>query len=131
MYNYLTFNEKLAYFPFSIFRSPISPYWGLCSLDTIKRYLGALRDRMATWCEAGSPVSGEVEVDESYFGARHINGIEGFWGFAKSRPGKFRGMSKHAFYLQLKACEFRFNHRHDSIYCILLTLRLEKPLKLS
>ena len=63
-------------------------------------------------------------------GRAHINGIEGFWGFAKCRLVKFRGMSKHTFYLHLKECEFRFNYRHDSIYRILLKLCMEKPLKL-
>ena len=29
----------------------------------------------------------------------HINGIEGFWGIAKTSLGKFRGMSKNTFYL--------------------------------
>ena len=41
----------------------------------------------------------------------HINGIENFWGIAKMRLAKFRGLSKSTFYLHLKECEFRFNHR--------------------
>lgn len=32
-------------------------------------------------------------------GAAHIKSIGGFWGHAKSRLAKFRGMSKQAFYL--------------------------------
>ncbi len=42
----------------------------------------------------------------------HINGIENFWGLAKVRLSKFRGMHKNTFYLHLKECEFRFNHRN-------------------
>ena len=44
----------------------------------------------------------------------HINGIENFWGLAKVRLSKFRGMNKKTFYLHLKECEFRFNHRNCS-----------------
>lgn len=39
-------------------------------------------------------------------GVNHINGIEGFWGFAKMRMVKFRSMSRSTFYLHLKECEF-------------------------
>ena len=44
----------------------------------------------------------------------HINGIENFWGLAKVRLAKFRGMNKETFYLHLKECEFRFNHRDET-----------------
>ena len=36
----------------------------------------------------------------------HINRIENFWGIAKVRLYKFRGMDKKTFYLHLKECEF-------------------------
>ncbi|MFN2393966.1 MAG: IS1595 family transposase [Pyrinomonadaceae bacterium] len=52
----------------------------------------------------------------------HINGIEGFWGYAKVRLVKFRGLSKNTFYLHLKECEFRFNYRHQDLYKILLKI---------
>ncbi len=61
----------------------------------------------------------------------HINGIENFWGIAKVRLYKFRGMDKKTFYLHLKECEFRFNHRHDNLYLLLLKIIRNKPLKLS
>ena len=35
----------------------------------------------------------------------------GFWGYAKTRLSRFTGMNPSTFYLQLKECEFRFNHR--------------------
>ena len=44
-------------------------------------------------------------------GANHINGIESFWSFAKRRLQKFNGIARQTFYLHLKECEFRFNHR--------------------
>lgn len=52
----------------------------------------------------------------------HINGIEGFWGFAKVRLVKFRGLSKNTFYLHLKECEFRFNYRGSNLYKTLLKI---------
>ena len=194
--------------------SQIAQVTGL-NRNTINRYLAAIREKIARHCEAESPVSGEVEVDESYFGARrvkglrgrgargetivfglfkrdgrvyteivadcskatlqgiirgrvklasvihsdgwrgydglvdlgyqkhfrvehgknefvnkqsHINGIESFWGFAKTRLVRFRGLQKHAFYFHLKECEFRFNHRNEDIYKLVLKMLREKPL---
>lgn len=66
--------------------------------------------------------------DEFARGRNHMNGIEGFWGFAKSRLTRFRGMSKHTFYLHLKECEFRFNHRRQDLYPLLLRLCRKQPL---
>ena len=45
--------------------------------NTVNRYLAAIRERIARYCEAESPVSGEIEADESYFGARRIKGVKG------------------------------------------------------
>ena len=61
----------------------------------------------------------------------HINGIENFWGIAKVRLYKFRGMDKRIFYLHLKECEFRFNHRQENLYMLLLKMFRNNPLKLS
>ena len=44
--------------------------------NTVNRYLAALRVKIAKYCEEESPVSGEVEVDESYFGPRRVKGIK-------------------------------------------------------
>ena len=183
--------------------------------NTVNRYLKAIRERIAAFSEQESPFSGEVEIDESYFGARrvkgkrgrgaygktivfgifkrqgkvyteivpncrrdtlqgvirgrvdlesvihsdgwrgynglvdlgyqkhfrvnhgknefvrgksHINGIESFWGFAKTRLSKFRGMNQATFYLHLKECEFRFNHRSDNLYLLVLNIIRDNPL---
>jgi len=40
--------------------------------------------------------------DEFARGQVHINGIEGFWGMAKVRLAKFKGLPKHTFRLHLK-----------------------------
>jgi len=55
-------------------------------------------------------------------GSNHINGIEGFWGYAKVRLTKFRGLSKNTFYLHLKESEFRFNYRQENLYSLLLKI---------
>ena len=183
--------------------------------NTVNGYLRTFRLRIAEICETQSPYSGEVEVDESWFGARrikgkrgrgaygktivfgifkrdgmvyteivpdcskktlqgvirgrvelesvihsdgwrgynglvdlgyakhlrvdhgrneftrgrsHINGIEGFWGFAKSRLSRFRGMHKSTFYLHLKECEFRYNNRNKDMYELMLKEFRKEPL---
>ena len=58
----------------------------------------------------------------------HINGIESFWSYAKRRLAKFNGISRHTFYLHLKECEFRFNHRKESLYKLLLKTLRQDPL---
>jgi len=188
------------------------------SRNTINKYYKAFRERIVLICEENSPLSGEIEVDESYFGARrikgkrgrgaygktivfgllkregkvyteivpdvkaatlqgvirgrvdidsvihsdgwrgydglvdigydkhfrvhhgknefvrgksHINGIESFWSYAKIRLVKFRGIDKKSFNLHLKECEFRFNHRGEDLYKLLLEIFRKEPLKLS
>ena len=183
--------------------------------NTVNRIVVGIRERIAAACEEESPVKGEIEVDESYFGPRrvrgvtgrgarkktivfglfkrqgrvytqivsdvsratlqaiirgrvdlesvihsdgwmsynglvdlgykkhfrvqhgenefatktcHINGIESFWGYAKTRLMRFRGLAKHTFYLHLKECEFRFNHRGEDLYQVILKMLREKPL---
>ncbi len=49
-------------------------------------------------------------------GKRHINGLEGFWSFAKERLLKYHGVSKSYFHLYLKEMEFRYNYRKENIY---------------
>lgn len=45
----------------------------------------------------------------------HINGIEGFWSFAKHNLYQYRGVSRSNFHLYLKEMEYRFNHRRDNL----------------
>ena len=49
-------------------------------------------------------------------GKSHVNGIESFWSFTKRRLAKFNGLTDNKFFLHLKECEFRFNHRHKQDY---------------
>ena len=37
-------------------------------------------------------------------GKNHVNGIENFWGYAKHRLSKFKGIKKDNFLLHLKEC---------------------------
>jgi transposase-like protein len=59
-------------------------------------------------------------------GRAHVNGIENFWGLAKVRLAKYRGMHAQTFNLHLKECEFRFNHRNDDLYRAILPLFSKK-----
>ena len=52
--------------------------------NTVNRYLKYFRERMAWLCEQESPFAGEVEVDESWFGARRIKGKRGRGAFGKT-----------------------------------------------
>jgi len=49
-------------------------------------------------------------------GKVYINGLEGFWSFAKERLIKYHGVSRHKFFLYLKELEFRYNHREADLF---------------
>lgn len=53
-------------------------------------------------------------------GKVYINGLEGFWSFAKKRIIKFHGVSKEKFPLYLKEMEFRYNNRKTSLFPLLV-----------
>jgi len=50
----------------------------------------------------------------------HINRIEGFWRFAKTRFAKIKEFNKKKFYLLLKETEFRYKYSDKDIYKLLL-----------
>ena len=55
-------------------------------------------------------------------GKVYINGLEGFWSFAKARLIKHHGMSKKYFPYYLKEMEFRYNNRKKkNLFDLLLT----------
>ena len=172
------------------------------SVRSVNEIFLKIRRRLAAICDAEAPVSGTIEVDESYFGPHRvkgkrgrgagektivfgilkrgdhvwtqivpdakkrtlqkvirgkvsldsvihtdgwigydglveyleslkdqpINGIESFWSSAKHRLAQFKGVPRRTFYLHLKESEFRFNHRHQSLYKLLLRILREDPL---
>ncbi len=61
-------------------------------------------------------------------GKRPINGSESFWGFAKTRLAKQRGVRPDKFPLHLKESQWRWNHRHDRLYLLLLKETRSRPL---
>jgi transposase-like protein len=211
------FREILRLFSLDLEANQTAKIVGL-SRNTINKYYKTFRERIVMICNQDSPLSGEIEVNKSYFGARrvkgkrgrgaygktivfgllkregkvyteiipdvkavtlqgvirgrvdinsvihsdgwrgydglvdigynkhfrvhhgknefvrgksHINGIESFWSYAKIRLVKFRGIDKKSFNLHLKECEFRFNHRGEDLYKILLEIFRNEPLKLS
>ena len=67
-------------------------------------------------------------ANEFVRGKSHVNGIESFWSFAKRRLSKFNGLSEESFALHLKECEWRWNHRDENIYAILLKELRKQPL---
>jgi transposase len=46
-------------------------------------------------------------------GKVYINGLEGFWSYAKQRLAKFHGVSPDLFPLYLKEMEWRYNNRNE------------------
>jgi transposase len=48
------------------------------SRPTINKIFNGIRERIANYCEGESPFeNGEIELDESYFGARRVRGVRG------------------------------------------------------
>lgn len=55
-------------------------------------------------------------------GHNHINGIEGFWSYAKERFHKYHGINKKNYLYYVKEMEFRFNHRQQDVYTLLVDI---------
>jgi transposase len=52
-------------------------------------------------------------------GRDHLNGVEGFWSYAKHWLYHYRGVPKKYFHLYLKEVEWRFNHRNENLVKLL------------
>jgi transposase-like protein len=61
-------------------------------------------------------------------GRRHINGIESFWSYAKTRLAKQRGIRLAKFYEHLRETEWCWNHRRENLYKFLLNETRRLPL---
>ena len=56
----------------------------------------------------------------------HINGVEGFWSFAKERFHKYHGIDKQNYPFYVKEMEFRFNHRNESVFNLLFNICIRR-----
>jgi len=54
----------------------------------------------------------------------YINGIEGFWSFAKENMVKYHGVSSDKFLLYIKEMEWRYNNRNNDLFDLLLKYML-------
>ena len=70
------FREFIRCFVLDINAQQIASLTGL-NRNTVNRLLLLLRSRIAERCEQGSPLRGQIEVDESYFGPRRVRGVRG------------------------------------------------------
>lgn len=70
------FREIVKYFALDLDAQTIALLTKL-NRNTVNRYLSLIRQRIADLCEEESPFHGEIEVDESYFGAKRIKGKRG------------------------------------------------------
>jgi transposase-like protein len=68
--------QLVRYFALDFTASDVAQLTGL-TRKTVTTIFLKVRERIAEECERQSPFSGEVEVDESYFGARRVRGKRG------------------------------------------------------
>ena len=69
-----------------------------------------------------------LNIDHRYKfkqGKVYINGIEGFWAFAKERLIKHHGISKEKFLYYIKEMEWRYNNREKDLFEVHVELMLK------
>jgi len=77
------FREFIRYFSLDLDAHKITFLTGL-NRNSVNRYLLLIRKRVAEFCEQSSPFQGEIEVDESYFGAHRVKGKRGRGAYGKT-----------------------------------------------
>ncbi len=77
------FREIVKLFSLDLEADQTAKITGL-SRNTINKYYKAFRERIAAICELNSPLTGEIEVDESYFGTRRVKGKRGRGAYGKT-----------------------------------------------
>ena len=70
------FREILRYFAMDLTATDCSELSGI-SVRSVNTIYLRIRRRLAEHCEQVSPLGGELEADESYFGPRRIRGLRG------------------------------------------------------
>ena len=77
------FRELVRYFSLDLDAHKMTVLTRL-NRNTVNRYLHRIRERIAEFCEQSSPFQGEVEIDESYFGAKRVKGKRGRGAYGKT-----------------------------------------------
>ena len=72
-----------------------------------------------------------TSITDTLNGNPLMDDVDAFWGLTKHRLAKFKGLNRNTAYLHLKECEYRFNHRNEDLYAVLLELLKTYPLTLS
>jgi hypothetical protein len=70
------FRQILRFFALDLTATQIAALTNF-NRNTVNRYLTLIHQSVADFCEHESPFSGEVELDESYFGSRYVRGKRG------------------------------------------------------
>lgn len=60
-------------------------------------------------------------------GRDHINGIEGFWSYAKHWLYPYRGVPRKLFHLYLGEVCYRFNHRNEDLFPLIINMLKKTP----
>lgn len=98
------------------------------TLKTVKRGSLVYTDRWSGYDTLTFCGYRHLKVDHGVEFARgkvHINGLEGFWSYAKAKFIKHHGVSPAKFPLYLYEWQFRYNHRHDDLFALLLATSLQ------
>jgi len=77
------FRQIVRHFSLDLTASQIVILTGI-HRNTINKYLMQIRQIIAYYCEQQSPISDEVEIDESFLGARRVKGVRGRGARAKT-----------------------------------------------
>ena len=102
------------------------------TLKTVKRGSLVYTDRWAGYDTLAFCGYRHLRVDHqrefsrpSVRGKVHINGLEGFWSYAKGKLLKHHGVSPAKFPLYLYEMQFRYNHRHEDLFALCLAAGLK------
>lgn len=69
------------------------------------------------------------ETFQKAYRTKDIERIEAFGSFLRLRLGKFKGLRREKFYCHLKESEYRYNHRTQELYPLLLGMLGEAPIE--
>lgn len=98
------------------------------TLRTVKRGSLVYTDKWSGYDTLAFCGYRHLKVDHAHHFSRgkvHINGLEGFWSYAKAKFIKHHGVSPERFPLYLYEWQFRYNHRQDDLFELLLTTALQ------